>query len=84
MFQMTVEDVFFIRGRGAVATGTVEAGSLRVGDEVQINDGQRVRVHGIEMFRKVMDEAQAGDNVGLLFGSLDRDVLQAGDVLTGA
>jgi len=84
MFRVTVSDVFFIRGRGAVATGRVEDGTIRVGDEVQINGDRTLKVDGIEAFRKVLDEAQAGDNVGLLFSKLDKDVLKAGDVITAA
>jgi translation elongation factor EF-Tu-like GTPase len=74
--------VFFIRNRGLVATGRVELGQLRVGDEVQINGGRRVRVDGIEQFRNLLDEAVAGDNVGLLFRGLDKSELFACDVLT--
>jgi hypothetical protein len=61
VFRLTVQDVFAIRGRGLVATGRVESGQVRVGDEVQINGGRRVRVDGIERFRKVLDEAVAGE-----------------------
>jgi translation elongation factor EF-Tu-like GTPase len=82
MFCMTVQDVFFIRGRGVVATGRVADGQLRVGDEVQINGGPSVRVDGIEAFRKVIDKATAGDNIGVLFSSLDKSKLSAGDVIT--
>jgi translation elongation factor EF-Tu-like GTPase len=80
---MTVEDVFTIRKRGTVVTGTVELGSVRVGETLQIDDGESVRVDGIEAFRKVLDEAQAGDNVGLLFRDLDRSRIERGTVLTG-
>jgi elongation factor Tu len=82
MFRMTVQDVFFIRGRGVVATGRVESGQLRVGDNVQINGGPGVRVDAIEAFRKRLDAATTGDNIGLLFSSLDRTEVTAGDVLT--
>jgi translation elongation factor EF-Tu-like GTPase len=82
MFRMAVQDVFFIRGRGVVATGRVEYGVLRVGDEVQINAGPSVRVDGIEAFRKVINQATEGDNIGVLFSSLDKGELAAGDVLT--
>ena len=78
---MTVADVFVIRGRGLVATGTIEDGAVRVGDIVRINDAPAT-VDGIEAFRKVLDQAQAGDNVGLLFGKLDKGDVQAGDVIT--
>ncbi|MDZ4956973.1 elongation factor Tu, partial [Clostridium perfringens] len=69
-FLMPVEDVFTITGRGTVATGRVERGILKVGDEVEIvglqEESRKVVVTGIEMFRKLLDEAQAGDNVGVL------------------
>lgn len=84
MFRMTVEDVFVIRGRGAVATGRVEYGELRVGDQVKINDGPTVRVDAIEAFRKKIDTATSGDNVGLLFKALDKNDLAAGDVITSS
>lgn len=83
MFRMTVADVFFITGRGLVATGKIEDGTLRVGDEVRVNNGPQVRVDGIEAFRKVLDQAQTGDNVGLLLKGLDRSDVKAGDVITG-
>jgi translation elongation factor EF-Tu-like GTPase len=82
MFRLTVEDVFVIRGRGLVATGRVESGVLRVGDEVQIDGGAIAIVEGVEMFRKAVHEAAAGDNIGLLFRSLDRSQLTRGAVLT--
>jgi elongation factor Tu len=84
MFRMTVNDVFAIRGRGVVATGRVEYGQLRVGDEVQINDGPGVRVDAIETFRRKVDQATTGDTVGVLFSKLDKDALSSGDVLTSA
>jgi elongation factor Tu len=82
MFRMTIEDVFAIRGRGTVATGRVESGRLRVGDEVRVNDTIAVTVDGIEAFRKELTEAGPGDNIGVLFRSLKRDQLNRGDVLT--
>jgi translation elongation factor EF-Tu-like GTPase len=82
MFRMTVDDVFSITGRGTVATGKVELGPLRVGDKVRINE-ETVRVDGIEAFRKTLEEADAGDNVGLLFGKLSKNKVQRGDVITG-
>ena len=82
VFRMTVQDVFAIRNRGVVATGRVEHGYLRVGDEVHINGGPGVRVDGIEAFRKVLDEATAGDTIGVLFSGLDTGQLSAGDVIT--
>jgi len=82
MFRMTIEDVFAIRGRGTVATGRVESGQLRVGDEVRVNDTMAVTVDGIEAFRKKLTEAGPGDNIGVLFRSLERSQLNRGDVLT--
>ncbi|OSC37235.1 EF-Tu/IF-2/RF-3 family GTPase [Mycobacterium decipiens] len=82
MFRMTVQDVFFIRNRGIVATGRVEYGELRIGDEVRINDGSAVRVDAIEAFRKRVDTAKVGDNVGLLFARLTKSDVAAGDVIT--
>ena len=67
-FLMPVEDVFSITGRGTVATGRVERGSVKVGDKVErvgIRETKQTVVTGVEMFRKLLDEAQAGDNVGL-------------------
>lgn len=81
---MTVEDVFVIKNRGVVATGRVESGILRVGDEVSINGGPGVRVDAIEQFRKQRDEATAGENVGVLMRSIDKSGLNRGDVLTAA
>jgi elongation factor Tu len=81
---MTVQDVFVIRGRGAVATGRVEYGELRVGDQVKINDGPAVRVDAIEAFRKKINTATTGDNVGLLFKALDKSDVAAGDVITSS
>jgi elongation factor Tu len=83
-FRTTVEDIFFIRGRGLVATTKVEAGTVRVGDEVRVNGERVLRVDGIEAFRKTIDQAQAGLNVGLLFRELQKGELGPGDVLTGA
>jgi translation elongation factor EF-Tu-like GTPase len=84
MFKMTVEDVFLIRNRGVVVTGRVETGTLRVGDTVQINGGPGVRVDAIEKFRKQLDEATAGENIGVLIRSIDRDQLNRGDVVTSS
>jgi elongation factor Tu len=82
MFRMTVQDVFTIKGRGTVATGRVEYGQLSVGDQVRINDGPPVRVDAIEAFRKKLDTAATGDNIGILFRKLGKADLAAGDVLT--
>jgi elongation factor Tu len=72
MFRLTVEDVFVIRNRGVVATGRVESGTLRVGDTVHINGALEARVDGIEIFRKSIDQATAGDNIGVLFKGVER------------
>ncbi|MGE2721247.1 EF-Tu/IF-2/RF-3 family GTPase [Mycolicibacterium celeriflavum] len=84
MFRMTVEDVFAIRNRGVVATGRVEAGTLRVGDTVHVNGGPGLTVDAIEQFRKTRDEATAGDNVGVLFKGVERSQIKRGDVLTAS
>ncbi len=84
-FLMPVEDVFSISGRGTVATGRIERGRVKVNDEVEIvgltKDIRKVVVTGVEMFRKVLDEGQAGDNVGLLLRGINRDEVQRGQVL---
>jgi hypothetical protein len=84
MFRMTVEDVFVIQRRGTVATGRIESGTLRVGDTVQIDGTLDARVDGIEAFRKTIDEATAGDNVGVLFRGVDKGQVNRGSVLTAA
>lgn len=81
---MTVEEVFAIRNRGVVATGRVESGTVRVGDTVHINDGPGITVTAIEKFRKQLDEASAGENVGLLMKGIKREDLTRGDVLTSS
>ena len=83
-FRMTVEDVFSIKGRGTVVTGKIEAGTLRVGDEVAINgkNGEkRTVVTGIEAFRKTLSQANAGDTVGILLRDIMKQDVQRGDVL---
>ena len=84
-FLMPVEDVFSITGRGTVATGRVERGVLHTGDEVEIvglqDKPRKVVVTGVEMFRKVLDEAQAGDNIGALLRGVQRDEIERGQVL---
>ncbi len=84
-FLMPVEDVFTITGRGTVATGRVERGTLHLNDEVEIigirEDVQKTVVTGIEMFRKQLDEALAGDNIGALLRGVNRDQIQRGQVL---
>ncbi len=84
MFRLTVDDVFSIRGRGTVVTGKVEEGTLRVGDELLINRHKKVRVDGIEAFRKVLESAEQGQMVGVLFRKLDRSEVGPGDLLTDA
>ncbi|RKO63389.1 elongation factor Tu [Caldibacillus debilis] len=84
-FMMPVEDVFSITGRGTVATGRVERGTLKVGDEVEIigltDEPKKTTVTGVEMFRKLLDEAQAGDNIGALLRGIGRDEVERGQVL---
>jgi len=83
-FLMPVEDVFSISGRGTVATGRVERGVIKVGDEVEIvgiRDTQKTVVTGVEMFRKLLDQGQAGDNVGLLLRGIKRDDIERGQVV---
>ncbi len=85
-FLMPVEDVFSITGRGTVATGRIEAGIIKSGEEVQIiglgQEGKKSVVTGVEMFRKILDEGQAGDNVGLLLRGVDKDEIKRGMVVT--
>ncbi len=84
-FIMPVEDVFSITGRGTVATGRVEAGILHVQDEVELvglaEESRKIVVTGIEMFRKLLDEAQAGDNIGALLRGVQRTEIERGQVL---
>ena len=84
-FLMPVEDVFTITGRGTVATGRVERGPLKMGDEVEIvgltDESRKVVVTGIEMFRKLLDYAEAGDNVGVLLRGVNRTDIERGQVL---
>ncbi|GAB3829066.1 EF-Tu/IF-2/RF-3 family GTPase [Kribbella italica] len=85
-FQLRVEDVFSITGRGTVVTGRVLAGVIRVNDSVGVQRGGaevlRTVVSGVEMFRRTTDQAVAGDNVGLLLKDVDKSDVQQGDVLT--
>ncbi|MDE5803313.1 MAG: elongation factor Tu [Lachnospiraceae bacterium] len=85
-FLMPVEDVFTITGRGTVATGRVERGTLKLNDEVEIigikEDTKKTVVTGIEMFRKMLDEAQAGDNIGALLRGVQRTEIERGQVLS--
>jgi len=83
-FLMPVEDVFSITGRGTVATGRIELGKISTGDEVEIvgiTDTQKTVITGVEMFRKILDDGQAGDNVGCLLRGTKREEIQRGQVL---
>jgi elongation factor Tu len=83
-FLLPVEDVFSITGRGTVATGRIERGRIKVGEEVQLvgfNADKKSVVTGVEMFRKLLDEGQAGDNVGLLLRGIEKEVIERGMVL---
>ncbi|MBR2480300.1 MAG: elongation factor Tu, partial [Clostridia bacterium] len=83
-FLMPIEDVFTITGRGTVATGRVERGEVKVGDKVQIvgiRETRETTVTGVEMFRKLLDYAQAGDNIGALLRGIDRKDIERGQVL---
>lgn len=84
-FMMPVEDVFSITGRGTVATGRVERGQVKVGDEVEIiglqEENKKTTVTGVEMFRKLLDYAEAGDNIGALLRGVSREEIQRGQVL---
>lgn len=83
-FLMPVEDVFSIQGRGTVATGRIERGIVKVGEEIEIvgiRPTQKTTVTGVEMFRKLLDEGRAGDNVGCLLRGLKREELERGQVL---
>jgi len=83
-FLMPIEDVFSIKGRGTVATGRIEQGKINVGDEVEIvgiRDTKKTTVTGVEMFKKLLPDAQAGDNVGVLLRGIERDDIERGQVL---
>jgi len=84
-FLMPVEDIFSITGRGTVATGRVETGIVHIGDELEIiglgADGKKTTCTGVEMFRKLLDEGEAGDNVGLLLRGIDKEEIKRGMVL---
>ncbi|MDR0956576.1 MAG: elongation factor Tu [Endomicrobium sp.] len=84
-FLMSVEDVFTITGRGTVATGRVEKGKVKVGDNVEIvgiHETKKTVVTGIEMFRKLLDEAQAGDNIGMLLRGIEKKEVERGQVIS--
>jgi elongation factor Tu len=83
-FLMPVEDVFSIKGRGTVATGRVERGKVRVNDQIEIvglKETRTVVCTGVEMFRKILDEGIAGDNIGVLLRGINRDEIERGQVL---
>jgi elongation factor Tu len=83
-FMMAIEDVFSITGRGTVVTGRIETGVIHVGEQVEIvgiRDLQSTTVTGVEMFRKLLDEGQAGDNVGLLLRGIGKDEVERGQVV---
>src|SRR3982075_2575271 len=83
-FLMPIEDVFGIKGRGTVATGRIERGIVKVGEEVEIlgiRDARKVVVTGVEMFRKLLDQGEAGDNVGLLLRGIEREDIERGQVI---
>ena len=83
-FLMPIEDVFSISGRGTVVTGRVERGIVNVGDEIEIvgiKDTQKTTCTGVEMFRKLLDEGRAGDNIGALIRGIDREQVERGQVL---
>lgn len=84
-FLMPIEDVFSIKGRGTVATGRIEQGKVNVNEEVEIvgiRDTKKTVVTGVEMFKKLLDEGQAGDNVGVLLRGIERDDIERGQVLS--
>ena len=85
-FLMPIEDVFSITGRGTVATGRVERGTLKVGDEVELvglsDEKRKVVVTGVEMFKKTLDAAESGDNIGALLRGIQRDEIERGQVLS--
>jgi elongation factor Tu len=83
-FLMPIEDVFSISGRGTVVTGRIERGTIKVGEEVEIvglRDTQKSVVTGVEMFRKLLDSGEAGDNVGCLLRGVDKNAVERGQVL---
>ncbi len=84
---MAVEDVFSIKGRGTVATGRIEQGVVKINDEIEIvgvKDTRKVVVTGVEMFKKQLDQGQAGDNVGVLLRGIEREEIERGQVLCKA
>ncbi len=84
MFRMTVEDAFVLKRRGLVVTGTIESGTVRVGDELYLDGIRTTRVREIEMFRKLLDWAEQGDSVGLGLDGVEKEDVPHGTVLSGA
>lgn len=84
-FLMPVEDVFSIKGRGTVATGKIEQGIIKVGEAIELvglhEEARKITVTGVEMFKKLLDQGQAGDNVGLLLRGIDREEIERGQVM---
>jgi elongation factor Tu len=83
-FLMPIEDIFSIQGRGTVVTGRIETGICKVGEEMEIvgfTDTRKTTITGIEMFKKLLDEGQAGDNVGLLLRGIDKEAVERGQVI---
>ena len=83
-FLMPIEDVFSISGRGTVVTGRVERGKVKVGEEIEIvgfGPTRKTVVTGVEMFKKLLDEGQAGDNIGALLRGIDKDAVERGQVM---
>ena len=81
---MPIEDVFSISGRGTVVTGRIESGVVKVGEEIEIigiKETQKTTVTGVEMFRKLLDQGEAGDNVGVLLRGTKREEVERGQVL---
>jgi len=85
---MSIEDVFSITGRGTVGTGRIDRGKIKVGEEVEMvgmqDEVKKTVVTGVEMFRKLLDEGQAGDNVGLLLRGVDKNDLERGNGVSEA
>jgi elongation factor Tu len=83
-FLMPIEDIFSIQGRGTVVTGRIERGVCKVGEEMEIvgfRDTQKTVITGVEMFKKILDRGEAGDNVGLLLRGIDKDAVERGQVV---
>jgi elongation factor Tu len=83
-FLMPIEDIFSIQGRGTVVTGRIERGMVKVGEDMEIvgfRETQKTVITGVEMFKKLLDEGRAGDNVGLLLRGIDKDAVERGQVV---